>query len=176
MLFSQIASFSLFFFSIGSAIASPTPNTAIVARQDTTDIESILTNLQGSSNSTLAQLSSLASTNNANDATVTPLITQLTTAIDAASASLAALPPSSRRSVKRDAVDDVAFIVAGIVRDISIVLDELLGHRGTILTLDVLLATVDVSLHQLLSDVELLLAGVLKVVQLKPRQLQVEGH
>ena len=132
MLFSQVASFALFFLGVGSVVASPTPDeSAIVARQDESSITSILTTLQGQNNNTLAQISrslsialplslkmfelaNLVNAGNANDATITPLITELTTSITGATTSLGALSPS-RRHLKRDIVADVAVLLATII-------------------------------------------------------------
>ncbi|KAJ7250702.1 hypothetical protein C8J57DRAFT_1451690 [Mycena rebaudengoi] len=152
---------SLFLLSTTFVSASPTPNGDLVEkRASTADIQTVFTTLKSTTDSILPQIADLASSGTATDETVTPLINDLTTALNTATDSLGALPALS----KRQSDDDVANLVAGIVIDITNVLDGLLGSASTIPALGGLLAGVDVALNQVLFGLERLLAGVLNLV------------
>jgi len=131
-------------------------------RSSTADIETVFNTLKGSTDSILPQITSLVSGGNATDDTVTPLINDLTAALDTATASLATLTPVS--SSKRQSDDDIANLIAGIITDITNALDGLLGDAASIPDLGSLLAGVDTSLDQVLVGLETLLAGVLNLV------------
>ncbi|KAF7364578.1 Sc15 protein [Mycena venus] len=131
-------------------------------RSSTADIESVLNTLKSSTDTILPQITALTSGGTASDATVTPLISDLTAALDTASASLATLSPVESR--KRQSDDDIANLVAGIVTDVANALDGLLSEASTIPDLGTLLAGVDTSLNQVLVGLETLLAGVLNLV------------
>jgi hypothetical protein len=124
-------------------------------------------------------LDDLVATEKTSDATVAPLIGDLTTALNTAAVSLAGLPISELR--KRQSDDEVANLyvifsyltccllitisrVATIITDITNTLDGLLGAASTIPLLGGLLAGVDTSLNQVLLGLEILLAGVLRLV------------
>ncbi|KAK7000314.1 Sc15 protein [Favolaschia claudopus] len=131
-------------------------------RSSTADVEAVLNTLKGSTDSILPQIDALVSGGTASDATVTPLINELTSALDTASASLGGLSPVSSR--KRQSDDDIANLVAGILTDVTNTLDGLLGEAASIPALGGLLAGVDTSLNQVLVGLETLLAGVLRLV------------
>ncbi|KAI3611942.1 sc15 protein [Moniliophthora roreri] len=148
------------FVSFGFVAANPIANE--VAKRDNADIQTVLTTLKGQTDTILPQITDLSNSGSASDETVTPLLNQLTTALDTATASLAGLEPSSSR--KRQSDDDIANLVAGIVTDITNALSGLTAQAAAIPTLGVLLAGVDTSLAQVLSGLEILLAGVLRLV------------
>ncbi|KAK6980762.1 Sc15 protein [Favolaschia claudopus] len=131
-------------------------------RSSTADIETVFNTLKSSTDSILPQINSLVSGGTASDATVTPLINDLTAALDTATASLGELDPVESR--KRQSDDEIANLVAGILTDITNALDGLLGEAASIPTLGVLLAGIDTSLNQVLRGLEQLLAGVLRLV------------
>ncbi|KAF5362623.1 hypothetical protein D9758_009625 [Tetrapyrgos nigripes] len=131
-------------------------------RQSNADIQSILTDLQSQVGGILPQIDALVSGGNASDDTVTPLINQLTSALNDSASSLSGLSSSS--SSKRQSNDDIANLVAGIITDITNSLDGLLGQAASIPTLGALLSGVDISLNQVLVGLETLLAGVLNLV------------
>ncbi|KAK7006409.1 Sc15 protein [Favolaschia claudopus] len=132
-------------------------------RSSTADIETVFNTLKSSTDSILPQINSLVAGGTASDATVTPLINDLTAALDTATASLASLDPVGESS-KRQSDDEIANLVAGILTDITNALDGLLGEAASIPTLGVLLAGIDTSLNQVLRGLEQLLAGVLRLV------------
>ncbi|KAF9262823.1 hypothetical protein L218DRAFT_866859 [Marasmius fiardii PR-910] len=142
-------------------VAAPLPAFDIVKR-DNADIQQVFTTLKGSTDAILPQLGQLATNGSASDDTVTPLINELTSALDQATSSLSTLSPSSSR--KRQSNDDIANLVAGIITDITNALNQLTGVAGQIPALGGLLAGVDTSLAQVLSGLETLLAGVLRLV------------
>ncbi|KAF5387506.1 hypothetical protein D9757_006533 [Collybiopsis confluens] len=152
--------FAVFFLFASFGIVS---SASVQKRQDTADIETVLNTLKGSTDTILPQITSTGQAGNASDANVTPLINDLTTALNTASSSLTALQTSSRKS-RRQSDDDIANLVAGIVTDITNALDTLLGDAAAIPELGSLLGGVDVALDQVLVGLETLLAGVLTLV------------
>ncbi|THU82864.1 hypothetical protein K435DRAFT_608771, partial [Dendrothele bispora CBS 962.96] len=126
------------------------------------DVTSVLDTLQGQVGTILPQIDSLVSGGNVSEDSVTPLIGQLTVALNNAANDLANIPASG--SSKRQSDDDTANLVAGIVTDITNSLNGLLGSAASIPTLGALLSGVDVSLNQVLVGLETLLAGVLNLV------------
>ncbi|KAJ7615608.1 hypothetical protein DFH06DRAFT_1483952 [Mycena polygramma] len=155
---------SLFLLSATFVSSSPTPaaGVALVERSSTADIQTVFTTLKGSTDSVIPQINALVSGGNATDETVTPLITDLTTAFNTATASLATLSPVEQ--AKRQSDDDIANLVAGIITDVTQALDGLLGEAASIPALGGLLAGLDTSLNQVLLGLEILLAGVLNLV------------
>ncbi|KAK7049163.1 Sc15 protein [Favolaschia claudopus] len=131
-------------------------------RSSTADVEAVVNTLKSSTDSILPQIDALVTGGTASDATVTPLINELTSALDTASASLGGLSPVSSR--KRQSDDDIANLVAGLLTDITNTLDGLLGEAASIPALGGLLVGVDASLNQVLVGLETLLAGVLRLV------------
>jgi hypothetical protein len=81
---------------------------------------------------------------------VYPLVEQVTAALDAASASLAAIEPGTSLSslMARQTNDEVANLVAGIVKSIATTLNALLPSLSTLPLLGGLLTGVDTSLNQ----------------------------
>ncbi|KAJ7183787.1 hypothetical protein C8R46DRAFT_1209927 [Mycena filopes] len=145
-------------FLLGTSLASAV---VIDTRASTADVETVFNTLKSSTDSILPQIDSLVSGGTATDDTVTPLIAELTAALDTATASLGTL---ALGGLKRQSDDDVANLVAGIISDITKTLDGLLGTASTIPALGGLLAGVDTSLNQVLLGLEILLAGVLNLV------------
>ncbi|KAJ7133364.1 hypothetical protein C8R44DRAFT_611059 [Mycena epipterygia] len=154
---------SLFLLSTTFVSASPAPAAGLSVvdkRASTADIETVFNTLKNSTDAILPQITALVTAGNATDDTVTPLINDLTSALNTTTASLTGLSASS----KRQSDDDVANLVAGIITDIANALDGLLGTASTIPGLGELLAGVDTSLNQVLVGLETLLAGVLNLV------------
>ncbi|KAF7340512.1 Sc15 protein [Mycena sanguinolenta] len=152
-------------------------------RSSTADVEAVLNTLKSSADSILPQISTsskfihgflltcipaaaLTSAGTATDATITPLINDLTTALDTATSSLGDLTPVSLLGSlkKRQSEADIANLVAEIVTDIAQALDTLLADASEIPDLGTLLSGVDTALNQVLSGLETLLAGVLALV------------
>ncbi|KAJ7785140.1 hypothetical protein DFH07DRAFT_763750 [Mycena maculata] len=102
---------SLFLLSATVMSASPAinPGAAAARKRALTAFNT----LKGSADAILPQITALVSGGTASDATVTPLINDLTSALDTATASLAALPASG--TSKRQTEDDIAILAAGIV-------------------------------------------------------------
>ncbi|KAJ7432383.1 hypothetical protein B0H11DRAFT_2161819 [Mycena galericulata] len=153
----RFASLLLLSATFVSAIPSPA---AVDKRASTADIETVFNTLKSSTDTILPQITALVSGGTATDATVTPLINELTSALETASGSLTdlAIP------LKRQTDDEIATLVAGIITDITNALDGLLGTASTIPALGGLLAGIDTSLNQVLLGLEILLAGVLELV------------
>ncbi|GAW00228.1 sc15 protein [Lentinula edodes] len=157
--------FALFFLFTSFGIVSSVPSSAaaVKKRQDTADVEIVLNTLKNSTDTILPQITSVGQSGIASDATVTPLINELTTALNTASSSLASLQTSSRKA-RRQSDDDIANIVAGIITDIADALDTLVGDLSAIPDLGSLFDGVDSALDEVLTGLETLLAGVLTLV------------
>ena len=112
----------------------------------------------------------LGSSGTATDTSVTPLINELTAALNTATASLADLPTTETK--KRQTEDDIAILAAGIVTVIySFSILQLVNNyrqqdigntfNGFPLPgIDGLLVEVDVALNELLVGLDILLVGV----------------
>ncbi|KAJ7723621.1 hypothetical protein DFH07DRAFT_855672 [Mycena maculata] len=148
---------SLFLLSANIASASPTVNpagaTAVEKRASTADIETVFNTLKSSTDTILPQITALGSSGTATDTSVTPLISELTAALNTATASLAALPTTETK--KRQTEDDIAILAAGLVTDIANTFNGF-----PVPGLDVLLVEVDVALNELLVGLDTLLVGV----------------
>ncbi|KAJ7581268.1 hypothetical protein C8J56DRAFT_1102157 [Mycena floridula] len=154
--FTQITSFFLFSLTVGSAVASPALDNAALAKRDNADVLAVLNTLKGSTDTILPQISS-AVTAGPTEETLTPLINDLTTALN-----------------------DRDFILGWTERYLSSWTQEtirrrncqldchnrhgLVGDLATIPGLGGLLSGVDLALSQVLKGVEVLLAGVLNLV------------
>jgi len=156
MRFSSIFSASVVAVSFGMyALASPMP-LEVSKRQSTSDIESIISTAQTTITPVLAQITALGT--GATTAQLAPLVTDITNALDTATASLATLPATAKS--KRQADSEIAALVATLITDIATTLDGLVS-TGLI---EDLLPGLDASLNQLLLGLEILLAGVLNLV------------
>ncbi|KAJ7616639.1 hypothetical protein FB45DRAFT_873088 [Roridomyces roridus] len=156
---------SLFLLSTSLVTASPAPvadpaGLTVVDKRASTDIQTVFNTLKNSTDSILPKITALVSAGTATDDTVTPLINDLTAALDTATSSLSALPVSTERQTD----EDIADLVAGIITDITTALGGLLGTASTIPGLGGLLSGIDTSLDQVLLGLETLLAGVLHLV------------
>ncbi|KAJ3734016.1 hypothetical protein DFJ43DRAFT_177583 [Lentinula guzmanii] len=163
MFFARFFALFFLFASFGIVTSVPSSTAAVEKRQDTSDIETILNTLKSSTATILPQIASAAQSGNASAATVAPFISELTTALNTASSSLASLQASSGK-VRRQADLEVALLVAGIVTDISDTLDTLLAGASAIPDIGGLFIGVDAALHGVLTGLETLLAGVLTLV------------
>jgi hypothetical protein len=93
-----------------------------------------------------------------------PAVTAMVTQLTLASTELTALKAvGGLTGLKRQSTDDIASLVAGIVTDVTSAVSLLGGSAGTSLV-GALLPGLDSALSNLLTDVELLLAGVLTLV------------
>ncbi|THU95008.1 hypothetical protein K435DRAFT_667297 [Dendrothele bispora CBS 962.96] len=162
-LFSFLTFFLTFSFVASNPITFPQALSDIVAtKRQNADIASVLNTLQGQVGDILPQIDSLVSGGNATEDSVTPLVGQLTVALNNAASGLSDIPASG--SSKRQSDDEIANLIAGIVTDITNTLNGLLGSAASIPTLGALLSGVDVALNQVLVGLETLLAGVLNLV------------
>ncbi|THU84133.1 hypothetical protein K435DRAFT_688171, partial [Dendrothele bispora CBS 962.96] len=112
-------------------------------------------------------IDSLVSGGKVTEDSVTPLIGQLTVALNNTVDDLANIPASEPESgsSKRQSDDDTANLVAGIVTDITNTLNGLLSSAASIPTLsNALLSGVGVFLNQALVGLETLLAGVFNLI------------
>ncbi|KAL0566567.1 hypothetical protein V5O48_015443 [Marasmius crinis-equi] len=153
--------FATFGLVASTPVAAPVP-VVDLAKRDNSDILQVFTTLKGSTDTILPQLNELASNGTASDDTVTPLINQLTDALDLASTGLEGLQSSSSR--KRQSDDEIASLVAGMVTEIGNTLATLETQVVTIPALPGLLPGIDASLSQVLRGLSTLLAGVLNLV------------
>ncbi|ESK85762.1 sc15 protein [Moniliophthora roreri MCA 2997] len=140
MFFSRIISFFFVFLALGLVTyANPVTATGgneVVKRQQADSIEAVFANLKASTDSILPQIDALIDSGSATDDNIAPLITQLTDAFSTADTDLTAFNAKGGDG-KPHNKDELAKVIAGIL--IIIV-------------------------NKLLLSVELLLAGVLKLV------------
>jgi len=101
-----------------SIFASPVS----VQKRDVTDVLAVATTLQNSAATILPQIQSLVSSGTASDANLTPLIAQLTTAVNTAQTSFGSLSPVSDASDEDNA--RVANVLGPVIREIIIVLNS----------------------------------------------------
>ncbi|KAJ7509032.1 hypothetical protein B0H11DRAFT_2432558 [Mycena galericulata] len=155
---------SLFVLAATLATASPVPAPASPAvvnkRQSTASVTDILTTLQGSTGTILPQISSLSSSGTASDTTVAPLLAELTSALGIATASLAALPASSKRQTE----DEVASAFAGVISEFATTFNGVSfipGFGTLIIPVDTALNELLVALDVVLIGVDTLIAGIL---------------
>jgi len=147
--------------SFVSAIPAPA-GADVEKRSSTADVVNVFNTLKGSTDSILPQINSLVSSGTASDATVTPLISQLTTAFNTAQASLGQLSPVESR--KRQSDEDVAVLAAGIITDTTESLNGLKGRAPHIPALPGLIVQIDVALQELLVGLDVVVAGVVTLV------------
>ncbi|THU99465.1 hypothetical protein K435DRAFT_855654 [Dendrothele bispora CBS 962.96] len=140
MIFSRVLSlFSFLTFFLTFSLVASNPVTFPQARSDTAtikrqnaDVDSVMNTLQGQVGGILPQIDSLVSGGNVTEDSFTPLIIQLTLALNNAANDLANIPPSSLS--KRQSKDAIASIIGGIVTDISVTLNGLLVSTAFIPT------------------------------------------
>ncbi|KAI5119276.1 hypothetical protein M0805_008057 [Coniferiporia weirii] len=157
MLFSRVASFFGVFLTVGAfALAGPAEK-----RSSAASVQTVLTTLQSSTNSILPQINALSTNGKASDSTALPLINELVSALNTAQSSLAVVNAGGSLLEKRQSTDEVATLVAGIVSDITLSLN---GIVGVLPILDSILVDVDVALSEVLTGVEIAVDGVLTLV------------
>ncbi|KAJ7912913.1 hypothetical protein B0H13DRAFT_1712827 [Mycena leptocephala] len=155
---------SLLLFAATLASTSPTSAPAGLAvvdkRASTADVETVFTTLKSSTDSILPQIDALVSGGTASDATVTPLIGELTAALNTATLSLSSLPVSAKRQTE----GKVATVVAGIITEISTTLNGLSGSAMAIPAFGTPIIAIDVALNELLVGLDVVLAGVVTLI------------
>ncbi|KII83726.1 hypothetical protein PLICRDRAFT_180074 [Plicaturopsis crispa FD-325 SS-3] len=157
MFTARITSFFLFVLAFGVFTTSAIPATK---RATPADVEDVLNTLQSSTGSITPQIDALVASNQANSENIAPLVSQLTSALNTASASLTALDKRSLIEGRQVDNNAVASTVAGVVSSISTSVSPVAAFPGVV----VLLPGLDLALSVVLKDVEHLLAGVLKLV------------
>ncbi|RDB17271.1 hypothetical protein Hypma_001951 [Hypsizygus marmoreus] len=165
MFASRLISLSLFFVTFGIAAASPAPKAGIAKRAGTSsDVQAVFLTLKSATDSILPQIDSLVANGNASDATITPLANAVTTALDTASASLAAIPgPVSTDS--GPSKDEIAALTAGIVTDITTSFGGVQAkYPFQLPLLSVLLIKLDLALTTLLVGLSFLVLDITSVV------------
>jgi hypothetical protein len=153
-----------FSFGLTAVTASPVAAVAAVEKRDVnSDVNSVLQGLQGKTNTILPQITALTQGGLVTELAITPLLNDLKSAIDTATADLSKIPHTTSAS-KRQSNEQIAQLVASIITDITHALDNLVGDLATIPILGGLLNGIDASLSQLLHGLEGLLAGLLNLV------------
>jgi len=136
-----------------------------IKRQESTEtqVTDIISNLRTTIAPTLTSFKTLIAAGDFSEDDVTPLFSDLTGAIDAATSSLSSITPAARLRARQD-TSGVATAVAGLLEDITGALDGIIGSLATIPALGGLLGGLDTALNQLLHGLEGLLAGLLNLV------------
>ncbi|ESK89495.1 sc15 protein [Moniliophthora roreri MCA 2997] len=167
MFSSRIVSFFLVFLTLGlvtyaNPVAAAGGN-EVAKRQQADSIEAVFANLKASTDSILPQLDALVDSGSANDANVAPLITQLTDAFSTADADLTAFNAKGGDG-KPHNKDELAKVIAGILIVLVKIINKLLLLGIKFPIVGGLLLTLQIIVNKLLLSVELLLAGILKLV------------
>ncbi|KAF5347659.1 hypothetical protein D9758_014857 [Tetrapyrgos nigripes] len=160
--------------SIFSIAASKPISTSQARSNDVTLVEnhraelnitvgSVLNTLQDQVNTILPQIQNL---DNANAKTLSPLIDDLTEALDNAADDLSRIHASGKvdDKAKRQSNDNTANLIATIVRDITLTLDNVVVTANELPVVGPLFNGVDKSLNRVLFGVGSLAQGVLKLV------------
>ncbi|KAF5347660.1 hypothetical protein D9758_014850 [Tetrapyrgos nigripes] len=130
-------------------------------------VGSVLDTLHGQVNTILPQIQNLA---NVNKETLSPLIDDLTGALDNAAHDLHRIHASGRvhstttRQCDCDDDDDTANLIAEIVKEITVTLDNVVVVANDLPVVGPLFYQVDRSLNGVLSGVEKLVSGALNLV------------
>ncbi|KAF5347862.1 hypothetical protein D9758_013816 [Tetrapyrgos nigripes] len=126
-------------------------------------VGSVLNTLQDQVNTILPQIQNL---DNANAKTLSPLIGDLTEALDNAADDLSRIHASGKvdDKAKRQSNDNTANLIATIVRDITFTLDSVVVTANQLPVVGPLFNRVDKSLNRVLFGVGSLVQGVLKLV------------
>ncbi|EEB95373.1 hypothetical protein MPER_05668 [Moniliophthora perniciosa FA553] len=164
MISSRIVSFFLVFLTLGFlTYAKPVIGANVEKRQAADSIETVIANLQASANTILPQIDSLVDSGEASDDNVAPLLQELQQAFETANTDMTAftLKGGDGKSHKKD---ELAKVIAGIVITVTKTLDKLLLTGAKLPVVGGILVTLKVTINKLLLAVELLLAGVLKLV------------
>ncbi|TFK34535.1 hypothetical protein BDQ12DRAFT_689452 [Crucibulum laeve] len=149
------------FLAIGAVSVAASPAPIIAKRADVSDILTVVSTLNSTTATILPQIDALVASNSANEDSITPLITDLASALGTATTSLASLQGADTST--GGSADDVAAAIAPVVAGIA---TSLSGLETAVPTLTSLLSGLglDTSLNQVLSGLETLLAGVLNLV------------
>ncbi|KAK7019436.1 hypothetical protein VNI00_018046 [Paramarasmius palmivorus] len=164
MISSRIVSFLVFILTLGLfTFAKPINGVEVEKRQQADSIEDVFTNLQAVTDRVLPQIDALVDSGSATDENVAPLISELQDAFSAADADMTAfsLKGGDKKGHKKD---ELAKVIAGILITVTKTLDKLLLSGAKLPVVGGLLVTLKITLNKLLLGVELLLAGVLKLV------------
>ncbi|TFK37798.1 hypothetical protein BDQ12DRAFT_749549 [Crucibulum laeve] len=154
------------FLTLGVISAAATPAAITVEKcQSTADIKTVLNTLKSSTDAILPQITNLG---NVTDENVTPLINDLTAALNTASSSLASLETYSDLQGRVDtnsggSQQDVANAVAPIYRNIVVSLNNLKTQNPEFASLFTKFGT-DAALNNLLLGLGTLLAGVVELI------------
>ncbi|KAK0459318.1 uncharacterized protein EV420DRAFT_315050 [Desarmillaria tabescens] len=132
--------------------AAPPP-----AKRQLCSVSSVLTTLQSELSVILPQIDTLVSSTNASDVTITPLIEDVVSALDNATASLPGLTLSGTQA-------KILSVANNTVTEIAQTLDGLLSVADDVPSLGGLLSSVETSLGEVLSGVLSLVGGILDTV------------
>ncbi|KAF8890954.1 hypothetical protein BD779DRAFT_220435 [Infundibulicybe gibba] len=155
MIASRLSFYLMLFFALAVAIATPISRPG-GKRTDISDVEAVFNTLKTSTDSILPQINGLVSNGTVTGTTITPLVNDLTSALNSATSSLGTL-----QAVATPTSNEVATLIAGVVSDVATTLN---GVQGIVPTLLETLGGVDLALSKVLAAVDGLLAGVLTLV------------
>jgi len=152
MHFSRIVSIFIAFFTFGLvAFAIPVPE--VEARSDAS-VMSVFTSLQTSTTPILSKITAAGN----NQAAMEPFLNELISSLQTAQNSLAL---SELKLSKRQSVDAIANVVAGVTTDIAIALEPLTAATIVIVPeVSILLAEVDEILNSVIVDADILVVGL----------------
>ncbi|KAG7443899.1 uncharacterized protein BT62DRAFT_303991 [Guyanagaster necrorhizus] len=134
--------------------ATPAP------RAEASSIEGVLQGLKSTTDAILPQINALVANKTATEASVSPLLNQVVSAVNAATLSVTSLQVGGV-VVKRDSNGDVAALAASIMTDINTTTQ---GLTTSGLGLGSLVTVIGVALSQLLVTLEVIVPGLLALV------------
>ncbi|ESK95090.1 sc15 protein [Moniliophthora roreri MCA 2997] len=167
MFSSRIITFFFAFLTLGLVTyANPVAATSgneVAKRQQVDSIEAVFANLKASTDSILPQIDALVDSGSATDDNVAPLVTQLTEAFTTADTDLTAFNGKGGDG-KPHNKDELAKVIAGILIVLVKTINKLLLSGAKFPIVGGLLITLQIIVNKLLLSVELLLAGILKLL------------
>ncbi|KAL5494865.1 hypothetical protein ACEPAI_327 [Sanghuangporus weigelae] len=153
MLFSRVVSFFAFILTLGIlAVAKPVE---LDTRANVASVQNVVATLKSKTDQIVPQIKSAAANHQANSATITPLINELVSALNAAHSSLTRGGAIKLKS--RQTQDEIATTFAGVVTDITGAVKLIpFGFPG----LPGLIVSLDVALAELLTGLDIAVVGL----------------
>ncbi|TFK37804.1 hypothetical protein BDQ12DRAFT_713276 [Crucibulum laeve] len=160
----MIASRILFsFLTLGVISAAAIPAAVTVEkREDVSDILAVVSTLQGSTGSILPQIDALSTDDSATEDDASALLSQLSAALGTASTSFTNLQGKVNTN-SGGSKQDVANAVAPVYNNIAVSLNNFKKHKPHFAPLFIKFG-IDAALNKILLGLDILLAGVVKLV------------
>ncbi|KAF9002959.1 hypothetical protein BDQ17DRAFT_1326327 [Cyathus striatus] len=159
MFFSRVASLTVLALGVISAAATPA---VVKKREDVSDVLAVVNTLKASTSAIIPQIDALAASDSTTQDQVSPVFTNLVAALNTASTSLNGLQGKVDTS-SGGSPSDVANSIAPVYTEITTSLDNFKKHKPQFGFLFITFG-IDAALNKVLIGLELVVAGVLKLV------------